>query len=172
MAQQCVSQPRVKKVVPEIVMIGLVRHVAKVGLTGVLLRVPETENDKVYEQAVVKAVDNLPLWQFDGEYATRPFVQKSANITVVDVITALDDARFILTTEDGKLLTEGSGKRARLEFDRPSSGKIIVWFLNVVRTTTEGRTIVFRPEHPQRVVTIDSDQNSMPVVAEYIPANR
>ena len=97
----------------DIYLVGVIRHVYKRGMTGFIKRVPESENDKVYETVVQKVLKEKVLWTFQGEPWDGKDPDESHQITVT-VVTNRDDARFILTDEGGTVRGQGGGKEAKI----------------------------------------------------------
>ena len=55
-------KPIANEVRADIYLLGVMRHVHDRGRLGFFTKVPESENDDVYEQVVVKTIDDVLLW--------------------------------------------------------------------------------------------------------------
>ncbi len=105
-----ISQPA-KEIKADVFLVGVVRHVYRRGMKGVWTRVPETENDHVYEQVLLKVLPDQTLWQFPGE----PYVDPR-HLCVVKVVTNRTDAIFVLKRNaDEEPVISGAGTEATLE---------------------------------------------------------
>lgn len=170
MGQQCVSVPAVdpstKSVKAEVTLLGVVRHVDGVGRTGVLRRVPEAENDDVYEEVILRQISDLPLWVFNGEAATRPDTTKPAHSAVIDVVSNVDDARFVVVDSAGVVLGEGGGKRSRVEVTTDKKRKVSVRFFKVIRTSQTGKTSILATDPAIRTLAVGPD-STVQVIGEY-----
>jgi hypothetical protein len=114
------SKPIITQINVDIYLVGVVRHVYKRGMKGFFSRVPESENDNVYETVVQEVLENKVLWAFQGEpWDGKDDTDKPPQITVM-VVTNRDDARFILRDEEGTVRGQGSGKEAKIIVDNKS----------------------------------------------------
>jgi hypothetical protein len=146
------SQPITTQINVDIYLVGVVRHVYKRGMKGIITRVPESENDNVYETVVREVLENKVLWIFQGdpwsgEDPDNP--DKSPQITVT-VATNRDDARLILRDEKGTVLGQGGGKEAKIIVDAPKEApdsavsaerKWKLTFLPIVSQANNGRIL-------------------------------
>lgn len=115
-----VWEPVADQVRADILMLGVVRHVYDLGRTGVRVRVPEPENDNVYEQVVVEVVEDVVLWEFSGEPWVGSTTISEAECRV-DVFTNREDALFLLENDHAEVQGSGSGTRASVKY--PPSGE-------------------------------------------------
>ena len=96
-------------------MVGVVRHVHDRGhrrsFWG-LSKVPESENDDVYEQVVVKKVPNVLLWR--SKELDWIASQDRAYRCVVEVFTNHPDATFVATDGQGDVVAIGRGAQSLL----------------------------------------------------------
>jgi hypothetical protein len=69
-------------------------------MKGFFIKVPESENDNVYETVVQKVLEESVLWTFQDMAWLGEGPDKPPEITVT-VVTNRDDARFILSDEKG-----------------------------------------------------------------------
>jgi len=181
------SKPVVAEIKADVFLIGVVRHVYKRGSKGFITRVPETENDYVYEQVLLKVLPDQQLWRFSGEYfsETKP-APKAPPACKIKVVTNRDDASFILEDGVGHAAASGSGKEALMELkqlkDGTCEGKVV--FLPIVSSSDKtgmqvlvanpaaikGRNqdspILVKGEYlPRRIEASDKDKKPRPVAA-------
>ena len=109
-------EPIADEVRADVYMIGIVRHVydrghLRSGFWG-LSKVPEPENDDVYEQVVVKRVPNVLLWK--SKELDWVASQDRAYRCVVEVFTNRPDATFVATDDQGDVVAIGRGTQALL----------------------------------------------------------
>jgi hypothetical protein len=71
--EYCWSYPVQKEVRAHVVIVGVVRHVENLGHTGVFQRVPEAENDDVFEEVVLHEIpaEKQILWEYNNIPAVR-----------------------------------------------------------------------------------------------------
>lgn len=58
-----VSLPVTQEIRGDVYLVGVVRHVYRRGHLGLITRIPESENDQVYEQVVLEAMPDQLLWK-------------------------------------------------------------------------------------------------------------
>ena len=75
----CESDPVQNEVRARVVIVGVVRHVEDLGHTGVIQRVPEAENDDVFEEVVLHEMPAQILWEYNNIPAVRlrPFSKET-----------------------------------------------------------------------------------------------
>ena len=133
--------PAQKEVRADIYMIGVVRHVHDRGQIGFLSKVPESENDDVYEQVVVEVVPNVLLWKHN-EIDWLGSITEDAKTCTVKVFTNRSDARFVAEDDSGNVVASGAGTQATLTWpaqnDRCST---VVRFLPVIEVPANGATV-------------------------------
>ena len=99
------SKPIANPLKADIALIGVVRHVFKRGFKGTFTKVPEIDNDNVYEQVIVQMYPNAVLWQYpEGSY-----YQEKPTCTL-RVVTNRDDAVFVVRDEVARKQFAGQGK--------------------------------------------------------------
>ena len=136
------SEPITNQIKVDIYLVGVIRHVYKRGMKGSFIRVPESENDKVYETVVRNVLKDRVLWTLQGNpWASEDPVQ-SDEITV-RVVTNRDDARFLLRDESKTFLGQGSGKEATILVKNPKKDapdrKLKITFLPIISQANNGR---------------------------------
>jgi len=145
------SAPVVRDLTADIYLIGVVRHVYKRGHKGLLLRVPETENDDVYEQVILKTYPNTPVWRVGDFYREKP-------TCTLRVVTNRDDAAFVVvdTAARPQRQTDGVGKVLVATLDAGSDGKCgaIVQFLPIPLVTDATKPAVVLSVRPPKPVSI------------------
>ncbi len=122
------SDPQVKEVIAEVRVVGIIRHVARTGQTGVFKKAPEPLNDDVFREVVVRDM-LVPLWTFNN----IPLAQVAENFNLT-VLSNEDDASFSVIDEQGKVIGYGTGRFNRLSI--PAGTKARVAFNPINRVTT------------------------------------
>ncbi len=138
-------QPITNEIRADVYMIGVVRHVYDRGyihsLWG-LSRIPEPENDDVYEQVVVKKVSDVLLWKskdLDWVASTG-----SASRCVIEVVTNRTDATFVATNPRDGVVSVGRGVQAVLRVPETSAGcAATVRFVPIVQVHSDGTAVEF-----------------------------
>lgn len=105
----------------DITLLGMVRHVFRRGRIGTFAKVPEAENDDVYEEVVLKRIPHVRLWNFSGDPVVYQDVARTQTCTIA-VATNRDDATFVASDTTGKLLGKGTGKDASITFPAEAGG--------------------------------------------------
>ena len=132
------SQPVVEQLLADVALVGIVRHVHDRGKTGWFVRAPEPENDDVYQQVVLVAEENRPIWKFDGESCVRPIVPEPPPAFDLTVVTNVEDASFVVQS-GGKIVGFGSSSKNRIKLPMgPTAVAATANFLDVVRIPTQG----------------------------------
>jgi hypothetical protein len=141
----CVSNPIATNVNADATLIGMVRHVYRRGQIGRVTRVPEPENDDVFEEVVLKRIPDIALWQFNAS----PAVSNTTSVLncVLAVTTNRDDAEFVANDAQGALLGRGSGREAAITYSSPA-GKACATptlsFLPILTAGDKGSTTILR----------------------------
>lgn len=165
------SEPVVETVIADVYMVGVVRHVYVRGMTGLRTRVPEPENDKVYNQVVTNTLSDVTLWKWNR----LPWIDRASIVSdehVVKVYTNRDDARFVVRNMQTKeVLASGNGTYASLSIPAPDEQDIQaqVEYLSLVAIQEDGKivTLVASPGEP---FTIKHDTpGSHSELANYYP---
>ena len=140
------AEPVISRLVPKILLVSVVRHVYDRGMTGWFTRVPETENDDVYEQVVIKEIYNQKIWEFNEVPWIRPIVIKVPTFTA-KIITNRKDARFAILDKGHNILAHGTGEKAELSIPIGRILGTVAWlkFFPVVHTPTEGNPTNLKP---------------------------
>jgi len=99
------SVPVPQELTADIYLMGVVRHVYKRGQKGLLVRVPETENDDVYEQVILKTYPKTLVWR-----RSDPDFYREKRTCALRVVTNRDDAAFVVRDTVEKRQTDGAGK--------------------------------------------------------------
>ena len=119
------SIPKTKALVAEARVVGVVREVKKVGLSGFLKRVPEPSNDVVFQEVVLKDSEVL-LWRFNE--IPLAVISEDPNLTIY---TNHEDASYTVFDESsGPALAHASGKVSRLSVD--TNNKVRVDFHPII----------------------------------------
>jgi hypothetical protein len=164
------SKPVVPEIKADVYLIGVVRHVFKRGTKGFITRVPETENDLVYEQVLLKVLPDQQLWKFYGEYFAKPKQPpKAPTVCKIKVVTNRDDASFILEDGDGRANASASGKEAVVELKPMKNGdwKGRIVFLPIISSSDEKGAQVLAAK-PAQIEGCKPD-SSILVKGEYLP---
>lgn len=149
-------------------MIGVVRHVYDRGLTGVFNRVPESENDDVYEEVVTRILPEATLWELGNHPWVRPkeVIEPMFKLTVN---TNLESARYIILRKgEAHPLTSGGGFEKALEFPttlKLQKGEII--FLNAIVMGENGDPIIMKPDRNSVEFTFGDGGESIGVIVQY-----
>lgn len=125
-----VSAPKTPSIKADIYLLGVVRHVVKRGMSGTLNTAPEIENDDVFEQVIIKKIENKILWEIDpdtfGLFTER--VPNEHDPKQITVYTNHKNARFgILSVKEDKesLLAIGSGQQFKYSYSKDKNIKIV-----------------------------------------------
>lgn len=156
-----ISEPVRTSVLADVFLIGVVRHVYDRGHMGLFHRVPETENDDVYEEVILSYVPNQLLWAAPEDPWIDPLIFETSQCKV-RVLTNRDDAVFVVVDEEsGEIVANGTGKDFELSFPvsgtqeesetcakpkpvEPSCRKVQVRFLPITVTNEHGISQVIR----------------------------
>src|SRR6185436_10720224 len=132
-----ISSPAVSKLVADIFLIGVARHVHARGHIGWLRKAPESENDHVFEQVVLDVLPGQPLWEAGVPWLSK--VERKSQSCTMTVVANREEAGYVVT-RDTEVVATGSGRRAELTFPVASDGKcgtVKVRFLSVVLPPVE-----------------------------------
>lgn len=168
-----VSIPCVSEVRADAYLVAVVRRVYKRGFTGLLTKVPEPDNDKVYLQVELQHVGNILLWQYAGDPWIKSVVRQPSEYTI-SVITNRSDARYVVRAESGKreVLGDGSGASSHIVIETPSKARTArVEFLDSFETDKNGTRIFEAP--PSEPFKIESGHGGeITIVGNYVPKVR
>lgn len=112
------SEPVQPEIKADVLLLGVVRHVHDRGRVGVLQRVPESENDHVYEQVVMRTLPGEILWRAPREPWIDTVVPEGPANCGLRVVTNRDDAGFVIQDASGKVIANGAGRKAEFSFPR------------------------------------------------------
>jgi len=154
------SVPIQTEVKADIFLLGVVRQVHERGRIGVLNSVPESENDHVFEQVVLRVIPNQSLWIAPNINYTFP-LQFKEPACKLQVVTNREDAGFVVKNGTGSTIANGTGRKADLSFPpaEGACGSVSVTFFPVV-LTQEGIAIVLEAK-AERVDFKDSNQQAV-----------
>ncbi|MCW5783537.1 MAG: hypothetical protein KIT39_09530 [Nitrospirales bacterium] len=149
-----------RKLVPNIILVSMVRHVHDRGMTGWFNRVPETENDDVYDQVILKEVNNLPIWEFNDTPWIRPDPIK-INTFTAKVITNRKDARFAIFDKNNNILAHGEGENAEISIanDKGQLTNARLIFFPVAYTPTQGNPSNLMPSPTEILISETSGED-------------
>ena len=165
------SDPVVQEIKADIYPVGVVRHVHDRGKTGLILRYPETENDHVYEQVIVKDYENIPIWEFNGV----PWIGKNSTFTLT-VVSNYEGAHFVVKriSEDSTCQTSskviGDGSGSKTEVTLPIAKglyRACVEFLPVVDTNAKPNTVVLKVTESPETFTVPQDGGDQTIIGTY-----
>ncbi|PCI80994.1 MAG: hypothetical protein COB20_02560 [SAR86 cluster bacterium] len=116
------SVPCDDDVLVDIYLVGVARHVYDRGLTGYFAKVPEVENDDVYEHVVVRKIPSVALWSLAGP-SWLGLVTNQTNSLVIN--TLFDEAFYGIyeTTQNNagntveSFLSMGNGKKFTFTYE-------------------------------------------------------
>jgi hypothetical protein len=160
-----VSNPVVDALTAEVRIVGVVRHVGKMGMTGTFTRVPEPTNDDTYEEVLVSE-KTVPLWQLHQNV----MVDTEANTTPPPnlVVYTNQDAATFTVYADGPgrtVLARGKGREASLLLKKARQVSIV--FDPIV---TSGATPHALTAPPVEHLLIDATgETKAQVVSNYLP---
>lgn len=150
----CTSVPAAGEELPvkaDVLTVGVVRHVADVGRAGVLNRVPEPENDDVFEQVVFQSSQE-DLWQFAGVPAVESIVTRHKEPAGLEIVMNLKEARYVVLGPDGELVGEGSGYRSKVDVPASMAHSVTLRFLPAFVVGENGKGTTLVAVDPQRVL--------------------
>lgn len=150
------SIPVQESIEADVYLLGVVRHVHDRGRIGLAKRVPESENDHVFEQVVLRVLPKQILWVASGDRYFDEIVTEDP-VCKLQVLTNREEAGFVVKNGNGQILANGTGRKADLSFPQTQEtcGTVTVAFFPVV-LTTEGETIVL--EAGDRSVQLETSQ--------------
>jgi hypothetical protein len=161
------SLPIQGEIKADVYLLGVVRHVHDRGRIGFVNRVPESENDHVFEQVVLRVLPEQTLWIAPQEHHIDSIVTRGPECKL-QVLTNREEAGFVVKGENREILASGTGRKADLSFPQTQEtcGTATVTFFPVI-LTTEGKTVVLEAE--SRKVQIGTSQQI--VEGTYRPEN-
>ena len=166
------SRPVAKEIRADIYLVGVIRHVYERGEVGLFLRYPETENDHVYEQVVLKAYKNEPIWEFNGV----PWIGEHNTFTL-NVVSNHEEARFVVKRESAdkdtcqtssEVIGDGSGSKTKVMLPiEEDPYHACVEFLPVVDTSAKSDAVVLKARASPRTFSVPKDGGEETVVGAY-----
>jgi hypothetical protein len=116
MGDVAVSEPVRDELIADVFLIGVVRHVYDRGHMGILYRVPESENDDLYEEVILDYLPNQLLWTAPEEPWFDPLTFQASQCKL-RILTNREEAVFVVTDEvSGEIVANGTGKDVELAF--------------------------------------------------------
>lgn len=101
-----VSDTPTRQIWADVRIIGVIRHVAKMGKTGTFKRIPEPTNDEVFNEVLVRQKRML-LWELHQDALIDSFPAPSNLV----VYTNHDSATFsVIASDTRKILARGKGR--------------------------------------------------------------
>jgi len=160
-------EPTPTEVYAEILVVAVVRHVKKRGMTGTFKRVPESENDRVFEQVVFHPLSTQRVWWWSGESWVG--FQELPEYCTIEIYTNRDDATFVIESPAGSPRLSGAGKKAVLDLPSGEDGQceVGVRFLPITVVTPSGEPLVLGVDQPETFLLKAGD--SKRVVGSYRP---
>jgi hypothetical protein len=164
------SEPISDSITAKAYLVAVVRHVYERGTTGILTRVLEPDNDKVYEQVVVEQIDPFIIWRYneipyEGEQISE------TNQFELKVITNRDDARFVVRdlSNANQVIGSGQGKESNISLpvDDSRDIKARVEFLDVIAATADRGFVTMKPRSNIDFVIPKKQHGASQVVGEY-----
>jgi hypothetical protein len=161
-AGKYISQPVAEHIVADATLIGVVRHVYRRGHIGAFTKVPEPENDDVFEEVVLKQLPNLRIWDFNGEPAYSAAEEEPPKLTcTISATTNRDDSAVIVSSDTGAVLGRGTGREATISFatskSGPCKGTIAVMPIVVTGEKGEVRMLAASLQLPGSTTRFDTD---------------
>ncbi|HEX7184197.1 MAG TPA: hypothetical protein VF756_20380 [Thermoanaerobaculia bacterium] len=140
------SVPIQESIKADVYLLGVVRHVHDRGRIGLVNRVPESENDHVFEQVVLRILPEQTLWVAPRDLYFDDIVTEDP-VCRLQVLTNREEAGFVVRNENSQILASGTGRKADLSFPqtRETCGTVTVTFFPVI-LTAEGKTVVLEAE--------------------------
>jgi hypothetical protein len=175
------SVPVRREVVADVFLMGVVRHVYDRGHMGLIYKVPESENDDVFEEVVLKVFTDQVLWTAPAE----PFFDQINFQTPqckIKVLTNREDATFVVIDEErDTVLANGVGKEADISFPLSAASpqqcsadmpccKAKVRFLPVVLATENGRSELLQAEERRGLQLIPDSTQTITGIYEPVPS--
>jgi len=138
-------RPKAESIVPDILLVGVgvVRHIYDRGLTGLVYRVPEPDNDDVFEQ-VVASTPRVDLRGFYNKYWIHAYETALPKIDhTIAVLTNHPSASCSIRDAAGNLIGTGSGHETKIPVSGLSSNTTgTITFYPILSLTDESRKTV------------------------------
>jgi len=161
-----VSNPVVDDLTAEVRIVGVVRHVGKIGMTGTFTRVPEPTNDDIFDEVLISE-KTVPLWKLHQPVMIDTEPKNAPKVNLV-IYTNQDAATFTVYGDGAGLpvLTRGKGREASLSLLKGASQVSIV-FDPIITTGATPEALTAPPvEH----LHIDpTGTTKAQVVSNYLP---
>ncbi len=149
-------KPVVSSVKANALVVGVARHVYDKGMTGFFNRVPEAENDDVFEQVASRAFPDCTLWNFATPAYDRPLPKPDRDYTI-KISTNVDEAAYVakIPGDGGKVIGSASGKEGEIRIPYSlASTTVEVQFMAAVIKPTEGSASILKPNKPVLAITV------------------
>ncbi|MEM7282007.1 MAG: hypothetical protein AAF438_10310 [Pseudomonadota bacterium] len=162
------SEPLDEKISAHAYLVGVVRHVYKKGKTGLLTRVPEPDNDHVYEQVIVEPIASQKIWQYHGvPYTTNDTIL--SDTFALTVYTNNSDARYVVTsgTKPETVLGSGGGRESTITLpidENPVEAQIR--FMDIIVENDSGFRVLEAAQAPKFTIP-GNKAGSFNAYAEY-----
>ena len=170
------SDPVVKKIKADIYLVGVIRHVYERGEVGLFFRYPETENDHVYEQVVLKVYDDELIWKFNGSPWIGKYEEEEPTFTL-NVVSNHEEARFVVKRGSvdkdacqtiSEVIGDGSGSKTKVMLPiEEDPYHACVEFLPVVDTSAKSGTVVLKAPASPKTFSVPKDGGEETVVGAY-----
>ncbi len=169
------SHPVAKEIRADIYLVGVIRHVYDRGEVGLFFRYPETENDHVYEQVVLKVYDDELIWKFNGS----PWIGKYEGepTFTLNVVSNHEEARFVVKRESvdkdtcqttSEVIGDGSGSKTKVSLPTEKGPyNACVEFLPVVETGAKPGTVELRATASPKTFRVPKNGGEETVVGAY-----
>lgn len=163
------SAPIQNEIKADVLLLGVVRHVHDRGRVGLLNRVPESENDHVYEQVVIRTLPSELLWLAPRDPWIDPVQVEGPPNCELLIVTNRDDAGFVVKDNAGRVRASGTGRKGEVSFPQEDAtcGEIKVVFLPVVLSVNP--PVVLRAA--EKLLNF-GDSNRQIVEGTYLPSKR
>lgn len=162
-----VSVPCTDQILADIYLVSVVRHVYDRGFTGVFTRVPEVENDDVFEQVIIEKIENVALWS-DQKFVhwASPFVAEPPEKKKLTIYANHDSAQFAIV-EAGKVVGVGTGRKFEFSFidSNPKKPRSFDLVPSEVLIHGQGGSIVYEADQHNGV------KAGQHIVIQYSPKN-
>ena len=168
--------PMVEEIRADIYLVGVIRHVYDRGEVGLLFRYPETENDHVYEQVILKDYKNVPIWEFNGVSWIGENDTTKPTFTLT-VVSNREEARFVINKasvdkDTCQALSEviGNGSGSKTEITLPIEEEpyhACVEFLPIVDTNARSGPVVLEATASPKTFSVPKDGGVQTVTGAY-----
>jgi hypothetical protein len=161
-ATRVVSDPIASDLVAKVRLIGVVRHVDKVGMTGTFKRAPEPTNDDTFDEVILNE-EIAPLWALHQPVMieTQPTL---ANLTVY---TNEDAATFTVYSDDRDHVVLGRGKGREASLSVTQAAAIDIVFDPIV--TVGDKAGVLEAPTVSHILIDQTAEKKAQIVSYYLP---